>query len=389
MTLASISRKHVALAREMRNLPFDQRVANENFRKLRNLLEQRGVDLLIGADPGTVRYLTGRGVFHTRSQCEATSCEVAIVALAGDRPFVFVPPHHLEFWKERVSIVDAHPSTEMIQFLEAPERANVRNVEVSSDTPWRISEQAKSILKQASFQLDGNTISESRLQKSDLELKAIRRAAKVSVVGMETALDSCKPGTRECEAAGNAERAMRRLGAEGFGFSTVVSSGPNAGLFSEISTKKKIRKGETVVIDLGATVDGYNSEFSRTAMVGKPRKMLAKTYNVVYEALRTSIDMLREGNIAGDVDSAARRIISSNSLPVHKHYTGHGVGTGAYESPLVGPGSNEILRVGMVVALEPGSYYPGIGGVKLEDNVIVTRKGPVVITKASFEEDFV
>jgi len=277
----------------------------------------------------------------------------------------------------------------MIQFLEAPEHANVRRVELSNDTPGRMAEQVQSILKEASFQLDGSTISESRLQKSEMELEAIKWAAKVSVVGMETALNSCKPGTRECEAAGNAERAMRRLGAEGFGFSTVVSSGPNAGIFSEISTMKKIRKGETVVIDLGATVDGYNSEFSRTAMVGKPRKRLAKTYKVVYEALRVSIDMLREGNIAGDVDGAARRIISSNDLPVYTHYTGHGVGTGAYEGPLVGPGSNEVIRTRMVVALEPGSYFPGIGGVKLEDNVIVTSKGPTVITRAPFEEDFV
>lgn len=191
---------------------------------------------------------------------------------------------------------------------------------------------------------------------------------------------------RECEVAGNAERAMRVMGAEGFAFSTVVSSGVNAGIFSEISTKKRIRKGETVIIDLGATVDGYNSEFSRTVLVGKPQKAMARTYKVVYEALQESIKALREGTLAGDVDRTARKIISSYNLPVYTHYTGHGIGTAAGENPLIGPESKEILRAGMVVALEPGSYSPTVGGVKLEDNMIVNEKRPTVITRAPFEE---
>jgi Xaa-Pro aminopeptidase len=370
----------------MKKSPFDQKVARENLGRLKTLMEERGLDLLVGSDPATVRYLTGRGVYHTRSQFEAACCEVVVASRAHDRPFVFVPSHHIQFWKARVGIVEAYASDDLTRVLGRPEFSYLRSVEFSSDTPWRLVEQIKSTLKQASFDSDGKTISESRLCKSALELEAIRRAAKVASAGMDAAIRSCKPGVRECEVAGNAERAMRVMGAEGFAFSTVVSSGVNAGIFSEISTKKRIRKGETVIIDLGATVDGYNSEFSRTVLVGKPQKAMARTYKVVYEALQESIKGLREGTLAGDVDRTARKIISSYNLPVYTHYTGHGIGTAAGENPLIGPESKEILRAGMVVALEPGSYSPSVGGVKLEENMIVNEKRPTVITRAPFEE---
>jgi len=186
--------------------------------------------------------------------------------------------------------------------------------------------------------------------------------------------------------AGEGERAMRMMGAEGFVFSTAVSSGPNSSIMQEVATTKRIRKGEVVLIDLGATVGGYNSEFTRTVFVGKPRDRMAKAYVAVSEALHGSIKELRDGVIAGDIDSKARGILSSHGVPGYAHHTGHGLGTGGFERPLIMAGSKEIIRPNMVIALEPACYLRGMGGVRLEDNLIVTSEGATVVTKAPFEE---
>jgi Xaa-Pro aminopeptidase len=321
---------------------------------------------------------------------EASFGEIVVITRMDDLPFVFVPSYHVDYWKERVKVVQAvYPNSNLQEFLTGPKCVDSKTVEVSSEIPWPLLEQIRSALKGASVQPTGALVSESRLIKSSLEIEAISRAAKVASAGMRTAIESCKPGVRECEVAGEAERAMRMMGAEGFAFSTVVSSGANSYVLQELATTKRIKTGEVVIIDLGATVDGYNSEFTRTVFVKKPPREMADAYIAVYEALRGSIKELRHGAIAGDIDSTARKIVSFHGVPGYDHFTGHGLGTAGWESPSIGAGSKEIIRANMVVAIEPASYVPRIGGVRLEENLIVTKEGATVVTRAPFEEGFI
>lgn len=222
---------------------------------------------------------------------------------------------------------------------------------------------------------------ELRKVKSREEMALLRRAARVAVKGMRCAAESIVAGRTELEVAAEAEREMRVAGSEGTPFPTIVASGRNSWLPHATATRKQLRRGELVVVDLGATYEGYASDMTRTFALNPTPKQL-RLVELVKRAQASAIARVMGGVGAGVVDRAARRIISrAGYAHFCPHGTGHGIGTEIHEPPGLAPDSKDILREGMAITVEPGIYVPRLGGARWEDVALVTRDGCKLFTR--------
>jgi Xaa-Pro aminopeptidase len=216
--------------------------------------------------------------------------------------------------------------------------------------------------------------------KSKEEVTLLRRAAKMAVNGMRCAMGSAEVGRTELEIAAEAEREMRIAGSEGTPFPTIVASGRNSWLPHASATRKRLKRGELVVIDLGATCEGYVSDMTRTFALSPTGKQL-KLIEIVKRAQASGIARVRDGMKAREVDRAARAVISrSGYAKFCPHGMGHGVGMEIHEPPGLAPDSKDILRKGMVITVEPGVYVPRVGGARWEDMVLIKARETRILT---------
>lgn len=211
---------------------------------------------------------------------------------------------------------------------------------------------------------------EIRAVKFREEVELLRKAAQLAVKGMRTALEVIEPGRTEREVAAEAEYTMRKAGSDGTPFPTIVASGRNSCVPHMRATDKVLRKGEHVVIDLGAIYQGYASDMTRTVVVGKEESGLIKKVREVQEKVRKST---REGMKASELDGLARRELGKDSV-YFVHGLGHGVGLEIHELPSLSPDSEDVLREGMVVTIEPGIYIPDKYGARWEDMFLVRKR---------------
>jgi Xaa-Pro aminopeptidase len=209
------------------------------------------------------------------------------------------------------------------------------------------------------------------------ELARMTRAAAIADAALADILGMLAERRTEEEVALALDTAMRRRGSEDRAFETIVASGPNAAKPHARPSDRTIVVGDPVVIDFGATYDGYRSDMTRTFCVGgHPAPELARVFAVVADAQAAGVAAVSSGVVTGDVDKVCRdRIAESGWLEAFEHGTGHGVGLDIHEAPAVGPGSTAILTPGVVVTVEPGIYLAGVGGVRIEDTVVVTDQG--------------
>lgn len=220
-----------------------------------------------------------------------------------------------------------------------------------------------------------------RTKKDASELALLRESAKLLTKGFEMAKRILRPGVVESEAAWKIESFFRSSGAEALAFDTIIASGFRGALPHGIASKKKIKKGDLVVVDMGALLNGYNSDCTRTFMVGKPTKRQKEIYSVVLEGQSRAVEMVRPGVKVSEIDRAARSVIEEAGFGKYfTHSTGHGVGLDIHEAPGVTASSDAVLEEGMVITVEPGIYLPDVGGVRIEDMVVVGSSGPEVIT---------
>jgi len=225
-----------------------------------------------------------------------------------------------------------------------------------------------------------------RVIKDAAEIDAIRQAARVTVAAFEESLPLVKPGARECDLAAEIEYRMRRHGAEGAAFETIVASGLRAAYPHARASDKALAHGELVIFDLGAILSGYAADMTRTVFLGKPSHRLANLYQAVLAAQRRAVGALRPGTRCCDVDAAARRSLKRRGLEKYfTHSTGHGVGLDIHEKPRLARTEKTRLKADSVVTAEPGVYLEGLGGIRLEDTVLVGEHRPEVLTPASME----
>ena len=222
-----------------------------------------------------------------------------------------------------------------------------------------------------------------RLCKDPGEVRKLKKGARVNGQALGETAASIRPGRAEADVALDLETAMRRRGASGASFDTIVASGPRSALPHGIASSRKLKAGDLITIDFGAVVSGYHADTTRVFSLGKPSPKGEKIYNIVLEAQMTALEAVRPGARCGDVDKAARDVIAAYGYgEAFGHGTGHGVGLDIHEAPRLGPGVKEELKPGMVVTVEPGIYLPRWGGVRIEDMVLVTERGKEVLTRS-------
>jgi len=226
-------------------------------------------------------------------------------------------------------------------------------------------------------------VAQLRRIKSNDELDHLRAAARVADAALGKLVSRIKVGMNEAEIALELEILIRKSDAEGIAFSTNVSAGPNTALnhYNPFHHAAAIKPGDLLLFDFGATVHGYRSDITRTFVVGKPSAKDRKVYNAVLQANCRAIEAIRAGITGVEADAVARELIVKAGFGDNfGHGLGHGIGLEVHEAPGLSPLSKDSLESGMVVTVEPGIYFTGIGGIRIEDDVVVTDTGCEVIT---------
>jgi Xaa-Pro aminopeptidase len=231
-----------------------------------------------------------------------------------------------------------------------------------------------------------------RMVKEEDELECIRAAVRLGAMLFDRALEVLRPGVKETEVAAEMEYAARQCGAEEMSFPTIIASGARSALPHGKASEQAVPSGAFVVCDFGVILAGYCSDQTRTVWVGTGSGTATKeaihTYDSVREAQEAAIAAVRAGVTAGEVDAAARKVLRKVGLGRYfTHSTGHGVGLEIHETPRVAAGQMEVLKPGMVITIEPGVYFPGKWGVRIEDMVVVREDGCEVLTPTS--KDFI
>ena len=222
-----------------------------------------------------------------------------------------------------------------------------------------------------------------RMVKDDGEIERMARAAHIADAALGEVLPMLGEGRTEREVALALDAAMRRRGAEDRAFETIVASGPNSAMPHARPTTRRVERGDAVVVDFGAVYDGYRSDMTRTFCIGGgPAGEMARIFSVVADAQAAGVAAVVAGACTGDVDAVCRNKIADAGFgEKFEHGTGHGVGLDIHEAPAVSPGATAILAAGVVVTVEPGIYVAGVGGVRIEDTVVVSADGRRVLTE--------
>ena len=233
-------------------------------------------------------------------------------------------------------------------------------------------------------------VEQLRQVKDAAEVELLRRACSVADDAFADLLTWLRPGMAEREVAVRLERAMVDRGADERAFDTIVASGPNSAVPHHRAAGRVLAAGDLVKIDFGALVDGYHSDMTRVVALGDPGPRLRDVFAAVRASQEAGLAAAREGTGTGDVDAACRAVLDDADLGDRfVHGTGHGVGLEIHEDPYLRPAAprpgltaspSVTLRRGMAVTVEPGVYLPGVGGVRIEDALVITESGPDVLT---------
>lgn len=241
----------------------------------------------------------------------------------------------------------------------------------------------KDVLPDAILVKSDSVFKELGWVKDKDEITNITRACEISDIAFERILNIVKPGVREREVCAELEYQMMMLGSEKPAFDSIIASGFRSALPHGAASNKKIKKGDFVTFDFGATVNGYVSDMTRTIVIGKATPKQKKIYNIVLKAQKAGIRKMKAGVLGKTVDNACRKIITDAGFGKNfGHGSGHGIGFYVHVGPSLSTASNDKMMVNNVITIEPGIYISGWGGVRIEDDVVVTKTGCRVLNKA-------
>ena len=352
----------------------------KNIKGLRQELEKHGLDAFLCVQ--NTRYLTG------------TDAGKAVIVPQDDAPILICSRLEYERVRQRSRIRDIRAFSswksplqrgERVFFLE-PWQLIVKCLKELGARSVGYDKASRAFIRKlrnaysASYREKPEIMEDLRKIKSNEELALLSRSAEIAERGMNRAAELIEPGRTELEVAAEAEYRMRKLGSSGTPFQTVVASGGNSWLPHSSATKKKLAKGELIVVDLGANFNGYASDMTRTFALA-PTSKQSKILQIVKRAQLAALAKVRSGAKAMEVDAAARSVIErAGYAKFFTHSTGHGVGLEIHELPSLAPNSKDILKRGMVITVEPGVYLPNVGGARWEDMLVVTKDGYRLLT---------
>ena len=347
--------------------------------RLRRSLADVGCDGLLVTNLTNVRYLTG---------------------FTGSAALLMVTPDELVFVTDgrygeqatmqlgragvEAAVVVGRTSDEQRELIQRPAKA-LRTIGLEAeDVTWAQQQRfAEAWFPEADLVATGGLVEELRLVKDAGEVARLEAACGIADDALAAVRHRLAEGPTEAEFALELEWEMRRAGAEGPSFDTIVAAGANGARPHHRAGPTTIHEGDLVVIDFGALVDGYHSDMTRTVMVGEPSATQARMYEVVRESQAAGVAAVRAGVTGKDVDEACRAVIREAGWEdKFLHGTGHGVGLDIHEAPRVSASADATLADGHVVTVEPGVYLAEHGGVRIEDTVVVTPEGSRTLTRA-------
>ena len=226
-----------------------------------------------------------------------------------------------------------------------------------------------------------------RIKKDDDEINEIKAALNIAETAFMELRNKIKPGMTEKASAWLLEKLMREKGADSLSFPVIAAAGKNSALPHAIPGNKKFKKGEPLLFDFGAKLNGYCSDTTRTLVMGKPDDTFKTIYEILFNAQQLAVDNIKPGIIAHNIDKTARDYIDATQFKgKFTHSLGHGVGLAIHEAPRLSKKDNTILEPGMIITVEPGIYLPEWGGIRLENMVMVTDNGSCVLNTMDYND---
>ncbi len=349
----------------------NREIIGKRIRSIRSELSKKKVDCFIVTKPANVTYATG----FMGDDSWAIITKRSVYLLTDSR-------YTEQAEKECIDCRIAARTNSMAEAVAKLGRKlkSVRNIGIEKSTSLAAFESLKKRMK-LRLKAVSDIIETVRRAKDTSEIVAIKASASIAAKALKQTVGYIKPGVTESELAGALDFQIRKLGATN-SFDTIVAFGPNASRPHHQPSKRKLKKRDTVLIDFGARYKGYCSDITRSFAIGRPTRFFEKVYETVRQAQAEAIKTIKAGVEMVKVDAAARQAISNCDLPVYGHGTGHGFGLEIHEMPFLKVQSKGKLNAGDVITIEPGVYFPGKLGVRIEDDVLVTDTGCKILTRS-------
>ncbi|MBO1626585.1 Xaa-Pro dipeptidase [Bacillus arachidis] len=344
--------------------------------KLRSAFDEAGIDGILLTNEYSRRYMTN------------FTGTAGVVLISNDRALFITDFRYVEQASKQAVGYEIVQHTGLIldEVAKQVKNLGIQKLGFEQDDLTYSSYTAHKEAVEAEFVPTSGLVEKLRLIKTDSEIKILKEAAQIADAAFEHILSFIRPGVSEIEVSNELEFFMRKQGATSSSFDIIVASGLRSALPHGVASEKVIEKGDFVTLDFGAYYKGYCSDITRTIAVGEPSDKLKEIYNVVLEAQIRGVNGIKAGLTGREADALTRDYITEKGYGEYfGHSTGHGVGLEIHEAPGLAFRSETVLEPGMAVTVEPGIYIPGVGGVRIEDDIIITSEGNEVITKSPKE----
>ncbi len=386
-----------------------EQMRKQRLSQLQRKMKEDAVDLVLSFRLENIRYISDlRPVWGEYLGMVTRYC--CLADQENSRPSLFVDESELGRCREELSWIDGGiqpmvPIDSENQTKDFVSKKLIPKIKELGLSKSRIAVDIASLtfIHELESRLPGATVvdgdfflKQAKMLKNKEEIKLLRTAAKIADAGINKAREKLGPGRRECEIVGYAYEVMQSMGMERPQVASICASGERTVPLHRLSSGRIIQHGDFVFMDMGACYNGYFSDETRTVPVGRPSEASRDVYRAVHNALHSAIKMLKPGSKTVDVHLAARGAIKEAGYEKYGYYglLGHGIGTSGQEAPVVGEivtqGEQQItLQPGMCFTLEPGIFVPGVVGIRLEDNVLITESGADVLTRVPYQDELI
>lgn len=350
----------------------------DRIKRLGEKIKGESLDLLLVTTPTNLRYLCG----YTGSN--------GILLISEDKSIFITDFRYKEQVKKEVYDAEIKiAQRELFSTLTEIDWLKEKRIKVgfeSKNLSFKLYEKLKTLLPQVLWIPTEDLVESISVTKDEEEIKKIKEAADISAKVYQEILPLLKPGTKEQEISAELEYRIRRNGGTGSAFEPIVASGVRSAMPHARASSKRFQRGEFVTLDFGAFYEGYVCDITRTVVLGKATPRQKKIYDLVLKAQTKAIKNACSGMKGFELDKVARDVINNAGFKDYfGHGLGHGIGLLVHDSPGINTKSQEVLKPGMVITIEPGVYLPGWGGVRIEDDILITRNGCKVLTNIDRE----